>query len=892
MEHSKRNLILEIIAVACILSALLYTLIHKYSIMAWSDPIHWYSFGISFMGSFGNSHLAYGFPFLIGMANMLVGVYYAFLVNIPVLVFLILAFYLFARLIEQNNRFAPFHLLLTPFFSLFLIILLNRDMFIYLVNPYRDPTSFLFMLIGISAVIRFTKKACYSWIWMIVAGFSFAFSISCRETNALILPPIAIYILAAKYQKRSMSFWIPGVILCITLFVGMIPWLIQNQMVSGNLVVPSQAVSKVNREGFVNGLLPNGNLTSTIPHTLDYFIEHYGLVLLVLFVLGIIIGIIKNNREIIFLCLPSSIIFAAFYMHYHKIVPRYLMVTDWFTVPVMTYAAGIILTHIFNKSQKLFAKFRINIFTMAVFALSLATVIILLKSPNATSRFVINDAKKLHEDLNTKLPSKAVILCQRPLTGILTCFSHTKPKTLKYLSQFRELKDPAILDSIDRILQSKQNIYVGFRNKEFYNYLARAWNIEDKIIFQAKDYHLEKPLNSTGFEFGILKAWTNLQTTIKMDNIPSDENVILCIDVGLLSRHLRSYANITCNGNLLTKSPQDNLNYFLLNTEWHNGDIVINVESDSILPRHLNAKVIPEKDGIHMSFKNNGIIPFSNIFSDSFVNNPKDKYPNIRHTGSITLPTPSRNQGFYMFNAKVGITSSTNECSLKIYNDKKILFTKEVGSNSELGNGNWHTICVPLPNNILTNNTTKLTWELESQNNDYPENKLLLSSIDIYKIIPAKEFEIRFGQKGDQRAIIRGFHQSEEVSGNRNLHWRWTKHKAQVNIFIKNCGVPAKVTIGYFDEGRPSNTLPLNPIFSFNGTKFIGNVSTSKLENMQYREVTLHIPQDKIDDYKNVLTIESNTWIPSECGINDDSRALGLKLHQIKAIIQKNGSHH
>ena len=83
MERSKRNLILEIMAVALISILFLVVLVSSYSIKAWSDPAHWYGFGMNFFSNFGKSALAYGFPFLIFMASKIVGPFYAFLVTPP-----------------------------------------------------------------------------------------------------------------------------------------------------------------------------------------------------------------------------------------------------------------------------------------------------------------------------------------------------------------------------------------------------------------------------------------------------------------------------------------------------------------------------------------------------------------------------------------------------------------------------------------------------------------------------------------------------------------------------------------------------------------------------------------------------------------------------------------
>ena len=88
---------LEVAGLLLALAAFAYFLAHAYQLKAYSDPVQWYAFGRNFSDKFGSSYLAYGFPLLVALAIELVGPFWAFLVNIPVLIALAALVYAFAR---------------------------------------------------------------------------------------------------------------------------------------------------------------------------------------------------------------------------------------------------------------------------------------------------------------------------------------------------------------------------------------------------------------------------------------------------------------------------------------------------------------------------------------------------------------------------------------------------------------------------------------------------------------------------------------------------------------------------------------------------------------------------------------------------------------------------
>lgn len=105
-----------------------------------------------------------------------------------------------------------------------------------------------------------------------------------------------------------------------------------------------------------------------------------------------------------------------------------------------------------------------------------------------------------------------------------------------------------------------------------------------------------------------------------------------------------------------------------------------------------------------------------------------------------------------------------------------------------------------------------------------------------------------------------------------------------MNLFLEDKDEPAKIIVGYFDEGRPQDISAPRPVFKLNGHRIEGPVTSNNVEGMQYKEVALHIRPELFKSTRNILTIESNTWVPSEHEASEDSRELGLMLNRIEVV--------
>ena len=151
-----------------------------------------------------------------------------------------------------------------------------------------------------------------------------------------------------------------------------------------------------------------------------------------------------------------------------------------------------------------------------------------------------------------------------------------------------------------------------------------------------------------------------------------------------------------------------------------------------------------------------------------------------------------------------------------------------------------------LPYHLIT--TSKSGYKL--YNFEKPENHTTIE-------LP---YTIDIGLNDEEK--IENFHSAE------NNQIRWTKNYSKILIeYPKNCGeFNLSVKIG---GGRPANN-PANVIFLINDHS-LGNITYTGNQKI----ISYIIPEGYLNDYSNVLEIDTNTWNPSDYG-SKDIRDLGI----------------
>jgi len=676
--HGKRNKmpLLEAVGLLCILSAFTVVLLTSYSIHGWSDPAHWYGFGTSFLSGFGKSRLACGFPFLIHVATRLVGPLRAYLVNIPILVILILCFYWFCKTVLDSDRGEKERRVYPALLVILILFLLNRDLLIYLVNPYRDPASFLFLLVSCAAVIRYVASGGRRLWWMGIGGLALAASVTCRETSGLTIFPMGIYVLLSRHKNKKLSLFLPAFVFLAMLLVGMIPWMVHNYLISGNMMIPAQTVAKVAREDTMTAILPQSDLMRMIPKTFSYLAAHYGWFLCLMFFVGLLAAFRTKKWGLVWICAGSVLMFLLFYVNYHKIVRRYLFVLDWFTIPLMVF--GIVSLYEWGWRKCGHKKVpAVGTYTVVLFLTILCIVLPLPKE----HRVRLSHIRLFQKDIGELLPERARVLCERPLTGMLHCFTSTSPQTLQYLGRRQRLSDPLIWSRLNTLMRGAENhVYAALISDEYVSFVRREYDLVNEHALDASSYNLADKFQSESFRIARLARWAKRGvSTVQAATPPTEDKFILRVDAGRLSAYKRQSIRVEANDRVVDEHPLDNVNFYPLGAPTGSA-LAIKLVSDGPLPDRFAVSVQGESDLIDMNVNGDNIIWYANRFSPSFLRDPASRYPGIKKEGTILVPTLPGQDG--CLDVRLGIvwaeTTAAGQLMVTVGSDQRELARREL----------------------------------------------------------------------------------------------------------------------------------------------------------------------------------------------------------------------
>ncbi len=222
---------LEITGLLLVLAALAAYLLTARSIMPYSDPANWFVFGRNFTEQFGHKRLAYGFPLVVAAAIQVAGPFYAFLVNVPLLLLLTLLVHAFTRRLIPAEL--PRAALVAPFGAAFAVLLFiqhNGRMLAKLANPYRDPLSHVLLLLACLLLVGFRRGPARSLAPVVAAGLLMAYACSTRETAVLMLLPLFLFATASKLEDRALPYAKPLLAFGLAFALGCIPLLVENQL--------------------------------------------------------------------------------------------------------------------------------------------------------------------------------------------------------------------------------------------------------------------------------------------------------------------------------------------------------------------------------------------------------------------------------------------------------------------------------------------------------------------------------------------------------------------------------------------------------------------------------------------------------------------------------------
>lgn len=783
-----------------VVTALGAYLLKTYSVKAYSDPAQWYHFGANFSDLFGAVGLAYGFPFAVATAIRIVGPFNAFLINIPILLVLVALLYYMGKWHVRSLRVSmPGIETLGGAVTVLIFIALNKDMLGYLSSPYRDPLSFLFVLLACILLMMFRHQPGHA-LWLPAASAAcLAGAGSVRETSFLMAAPLLLYALVEKRRDRTLRFWLPMLVFGIVFGIFCIPFFLQNVNTIGSALVPAQAGAVVANGGSVVPGITANNLWQGIPGTAIFLVHHYGLFLCGLLLAGLVFAAIKKNGIVICISASSLLMYFVFYGGYSNVYSRYLFVLDIFAAPVMSFSAisAVVTCSAFLKFRTWESVFKDERCWLAASAIVfLAGVTLSLNGITVPQeRFTLRDAKAFSQAIESVVAAGDTVIAERPLHGIMKCFTHVKSQSLRTFGRKNTLRDPSAVEDLTRCVESRERVYFAHHSALYQRFVQSEYDLVGARTYVSAEYGLRGLVANPTVHLSRIRPWGEI---LREDSVPVEAAgaYILSVDVGRFSKVKRQFSRIRVDGEIVDTAPVDGINYYHVVVTNTPRRIAVRVESDAPVPQAGAIALQPVHVPVVMSFKKDDILPYLARFSDDFKRDPGMRYPGTRHRGYTLIPTPGRDRATFIVQANVALMSRAPNLTrpISVSSDGHTLF------EAEISNLDWQLISFPLMTATAPQGVTRLDWALGLGPDAEGQPYLMLQQLAVHRVQSGLQCQIDLGRPGDDAFIIDGLYDREHAPGDPRLHMRWTQASAQLRIIMQAGTSPVRIKVKYFDK--------------------------------------------------------------------------------------------
>lgn len=349
----------------CVMALIATLLIFGHAVMAYSDPNHWLFRAMKLAVGEPQARRVLLFPLYLIGALKVVGPDWVFLANLPWVLLLALANGLLVSVclpanVSRAQRHAGIAL------GMLLLTVFTYSTLIRCLNPYRETGAFALLMGGTLLFLLSDRAACWWSVGLAgLAGLCLTLSMGFRETTVLSFLPLAVWALVRFVRApRKRSAWCGALLLGGLL--GLMPFLVQNYLYSGNPLIPGysarlvveqaspvdakrethieERLQDVDPKRFklsVSRLVPGmelANFAKTAPQAWAKLNARIGCFGLLIAGAGIILALYRRQAVLLSLILPSLLINYVFYCFYFYVKWRYFFIVDIYIALLAAYA--------------------------------------------------------------------------------------------------------------------------------------------------------------------------------------------------------------------------------------------------------------------------------------------------------------------------------------------------------------------------------------------------------------------------------------------------------------------------------------------------------------------------------------------------------------------------
>jgi hypothetical protein len=898
-----------------LLTLLALYLVRGHYVKVYSDPVGWL---------LRAERMAEGQPvtsrppvypaFLVGALKLL-GPYYVFLANLPLLILMMLLFYLMTK--KTFRRREPFHgphgsdAGLAGLAATAIIIVLNRDVFLWLLNPYREALAYTLMLSSLVLLISFldVKRP-----WKVtIAGLLLGLSIGARETCVLVLPPLGMLYLYSVFTDRELPALRTAFFFGIGLLIGLLPLFYQNVLHTGHFWLPSYAASRFQpidpaanpgdivkpREFPVPGM-GGVHFFETGRKTVEFFRVKYGWWGLSLLVVGVVQSIRRRHILFLLLLLPSGALHFLFYCFYWYIKERYLFAVDLFIVPVMGAGLAALILGGAAVLEKAWRGKGLSPVPLTV----ILAVIVVAASVQATvlkgsKRFQVWDVKEFRDTVMSRLETPFRVISSRKYHRQALSWLLRTPYEHKEVG----IDDEELVSvGFDGAMRSAASKYLSsYRRPDTYSY-SRIFLLENWFDFEeVLDF---KEIASPPDLYGVdmrdklyhVVPWSEKEILRSVEVAPGSGKHMLLADLRRLWDYQeRSFCRLALGGQEVLDRVPNGLHLVEIPPgRITDGKVEVGAVSDAPLPAEvlLETRVINEPWTIPL-----GAGPkywyYPYLSEDLLRNAPlKPEATVLFDRGTVTLPSFAERdrEVFAVFHLEFFQETPYFQSPNRIVlqgggepSENVLPGRRQTGLVTvSLGRGRGGLELVPVTiETTLPSREKQERMRSSLEIRGYGYVKLFSVRLVSVPTVLKEQVAVDVGTMDDSPWLKEGFFPHEKYKGSRPVRWTSGHSRIRLPRVGEGAGVEARVVIR---EARPESVRD-TPRFVVNGeTVPPGEVTARALEDdgIEYR---FHSAGGKGPaEGMGELEILAEPWVPSRVIGSRDDRELGVMLDLVEFV--------
>lgn len=864
-EGRRGRLIFRVLPLAFLLLAFAVYALRNAYIKAYSDPMAWLAAARDFPANLRTSNLPLGFPAFLWLAMKLVGPYYVFLANLPVILLLVLLVAAMTRVAARETE-TPAAAALLGVMAAGLFVHFDPDMLQYMVNPYRDPLSYVLLAASFTLFAGSLQPGRARRVGLAASGLLLGFAYCTREPSLVALVPMFLLGVMSRRKNPDLPFWSSVAWFGVFLLIGCLPLLIQTLVFRQQVSLSPYAASHGRlMPGFYVAVFGDNSARG-----LQYVQARLGWTQDVLLLAGLLAAVWRRNRTMLGLAL-MSVVYFALYSFYATGVKRYFFVVALGMAPLMAYGLFALAEGLLRAARR--PRAAPAVFGALTVALSLFVGGRLLAAGGSTKEFRVPQAKQFVQTMEKTVPAGSVVFSDRQLCHVIRTLTGVDSYELEKLIAKASSDLARVRDQIEALRSDGRAVFFmktvppnDTDNDE--NLLRRWYELEPAAAFPSAEYRLGRINHGNSASLYRIVPWSKIETSHTLE-IPA--RAMLQIDVHALW-HIpeRQTARLLLNDQVIDSRVEDGASYYEVGPA---SAAALVLRSNRPVPADLSPVLRPLNSRLDLNFGEYSKKPHDRLLSKDFFRAPAEDFYSrrLKGRGLVSLPMPWRRPMtvFAELVLKSAVEEKDSSIPITVSWDSRAASSRKLEADSR-----YHGVMVP-----LAHDGSARFMRVEVSTGAGDAGKAVdLDRIYLYPAPAGESWTLDVGSEDDTPFVASGFYRRDEAPG--GAHARWTGHRAAVTLFLKRPFTDLLLEIAYFD-GRPAAAPAPSATLSFNDQPLNpGEQADASDPNRCILRAVL--PARAVNEGENTLEIRCRTWKPANYPGSRDSRDLGIMIDEIR----------